>query len=500
MLLFSTVLELNSSFKRESFYELVNEWNAGNPYEENVIKDLNWDGHGKVRFGDDNLWLAAEEWQSTTAVRYEKKQDNGTYWDTDYIMNYRNMKMAVRLERSYSEDAFSSDGNFSTPRFIASLIDKGYLKADGPLPVTKTPIYINDDNIEILAAIINGEEKLRYPVVYVSKSFNNEDPIDVKMLAYNLKGIAHVLVQEDKSTSIRLKNLCDGKNEYKGMAGIYYPKEAFKNQRFKYKRENGFDPVMMKNIVREVLNYCNSRMIDPLFTWQGINNALLNDSVNLQSKERERAEQAKNILEQTCNELNGILENGNKDRDEEIRAKVDEAVNELMEAYNEDLERFRAKVKQLTEANDILNKENASLKARLDSQGHKPLINYGEEHDFYADEIKDIILSSLDESSKNVRSNTRRYDILKDIINSNDYSRITEHRASEIARLLKTYKGMNPKLKQQLEDYGFYITEGGKHYKVSYYNDTRYNQTLSKTPSDWRTGKICGRDFNQLAF
>ncbi len=55
MLLFSTVLELNSSFKRESFYELVNEWNAGNPYEENVIKDLNWDGHGKVRFGDDNL-------------------------------------------------------------------------------------------------------------------------------------------------------------------------------------------------------------------------------------------------------------------------------------------------------------------------------------------------------------------------------------------------------------------------------------------------------------
>ena len=197
----------------------------------------------------------------------------------------------------------------------------------------------------------------------------------MSLLAYNLKGIAHVVVQEDKSTSIRLKNLCDGKNEYKGMVGIYYPKEAFKNRRFKYKRDNGFDPVMMKNIVREVLNYCNSRMIDPLFTWQGINNALLNDSVNLQSKERERAEQAKNILEQTCNELNGILESGNKDRDEEIRAKVDEAVNELMEAYNEDLERFRAKVKQLTEANDILNKEIIDLYEGLSDLNNKIIKN-----------------------------------------------------------------------------------------------------------------------------
>ena len=67
-------------------------------------------------------------------------------------------------------------------------------------------------------------------------------------------------------------------------------------------------------------------------------------------------------------------------------------------------------------------------------------------------------------------------------------------------RLLKAYNGMSSKLRQDLEALGFEIKEDGKHYKVLYNGEQRYIQTMSKTPSDWRTGKISSTELSKLAF
>ena len=48
---------------------------------------------------------------------------------------------------------------------------------------------------------------------------------------------------------------------------------------------------------------------------------------------------------------------------------------------------------------------------------------------------------------------------------------------------------MSGKLRQELKDLGFEITEDGKHYKLTYYNDERYTIIFGKTPSDVRSGK-----------
>ena len=48
---------------------------------------------------------------------------------------------------------------------------------------------------------------------------------------------------------------------------------------------------------------------------------------------------------------------------------------------------------------------------------------------------------------------------------------------------------MDRPLRQGLADIGFTITEDGKHYKLTYYGDSRYWTALSKTPSDTREGK-----------
>ena len=46
-------------------------------------------------------------------------QDDGTIWDTDYVMNFNTHKLAIRLERSYHEDSLRTDAKFSAPYFIS---------------------------------------------------------------------------------------------------------------------------------------------------------------------------------------------------------------------------------------------------------------------------------------------------------------------------------------------------------------------------------------------
>ena len=59
---------------------------------------------------------------------------------------------------------------------------------------------------------------------------------------------------------------------------------------------------------------------------------------------------------------------------------------------------------------------------------------------------------------------------------------------------------MSAKTMQELKRLGFVITGDGKHYKVTYYGDGRYQLAFSKTPSDSRTGKNCAQELIKLVF
>ena len=43
----------------------------------------------------------------------------------------------------------------------------------------------------MLADIINGKSHYSLPVVYVSKTLNGQNPVDIEILAKRLKGVAH---------------------------------------------------------------------------------------------------------------------------------------------------------------------------------------------------------------------------------------------------------------------------------------------------------------------
>ena len=102
------------------------------PHPDNIISGIEWKGERNIKFEDGNLSLEIEEYRNGNiiAVRYEKKDDAGVIWNTDYVMNFTTRQMEIRLDRSYLESAVSLNSGFSTPFFISLLISGNYLEKD----------------------------------------------------------------------------------------------------------------------------------------------------------------------------------------------------------------------------------------------------------------------------------------------------------------------------------------------------------------------------------
>lgn len=486
MLLFSTMLSITDSLTKDKFIELVIKWNQGSPHVDNVISGIEWNGERNIKFEDGRLSLAIEEYRNgnTIAVRYEKKDDDGVVWDTDYVMNFTTRKMGIRLDRSYLESAVSLNSGFSTPHFISLLIAGNYLEKDNDLLISNKPYYIKDEEIGIIADIVKGK-RYRLPIVYVSKTYYDEFPLDVNWLASRLKGVAHVLVQQSNCSNLRLRELCDSKNEYYGAIGIYYPMQTESHKRFLYRSYPGSEKHYLDRVVNTVISFGNSKMVDSLYTWQGVNHALLRDRLESQKEERAAAENARR---EALYEVFALKEQQESVKSEAIE-KAKEEANAILDGFDEDIRKLQEQIDELTHTNEKMQYENQGLKAKIDSIQEQPLLYMGTENEFYPGEIKDLILSTLNDQLPNIEAKTRRYDVVQDIIQANDYQCISKKRADEAKRLLNNYSGMTPKIRRGLENIGFEVTHEGDHYKAVYYSDDRYIVVLGATPSDNRAGK-----------
>lgn len=74
--------------------------------------------------------------------------------------------------------------------------------------------------------------------------------------------------------------------------------------------------------------------------------------------------------------------------------------------------------------------------------------------------------------------------MIRDIIRNNDYQKRSATKTDKLKRILKNYDWMSAKTRSALKALRFETTEDGKHYKISYYGDGRYQTPYSKTPSD----------------
>lgn len=464
MILFSTILKINDSLTKDAFVQLVLEWNKTSKYKENCVPDVNWNGEYNKKFGNDKLSLefAYYSEKQIMAVRHEKITDDAVVWDTDYVVNFEEKYIAIRLERTYREDALVMNGKFSTPHFITLLIEGGYLAEDYNLPVLRTPTVITDEYLAIVSDVVEHKTEYQLPVIYVSKTLDGQEVLDTKWMASRLKGAAHVLVEKDKESCLECTKICNETKEDFGAVRIYYPSESMTRKRFLYRSANGDSKARLEKVIKNIIQYWNSQRIDILYTWQGVNNAILNSSLNQQITKYKEAESA--------------------------RQNAEKEIDQVYEAFDEDLKKMQQKMEELTKANEALMLENSVLRAKLNVTESMPIVYQGDEEDFYPDEIKDMILGALDEALTNTEAATRRADILEDILENNLYQHLSEKRKQIVKAMFKGYKNLSSAMKQELLELGMTISDDGKHYKLTYKDDPRYMVTIGKTPSDNRAG------------
>lgn len=465
MLQFTTTLFLKDSFTKKDFLELVIEWNQGSIHPENIIPNLEWNGEYNVHFGSNDLWLESVEYENgnIVAVRYEKTDKNGIVWDSDYIVDFNMHKMVIRLDKSYSENADLVNPGFSTPHFITLMIEKGYLADDGNLPVNRTPIGIDCPSAAFLHRILTGQRQYRLPIIYVSKCDSGSYPVNLSWLSSRLKGAAHVMAQKNVADSKAITWRCGGCNPQNGeIAILYYSGNELKKQFFNYS-ENMDKQQLLDGIVSATLELLLLRKTKILDTWQGVNNAVLSERLERQRLERNEAE--------------------------ESYKKNEDEIYLLCESYEEDIENLKKHNEELLNKIGALENENAGLRFKQQSYGNNPIIYAGNEKEYFPDEIRMLVLASLKDAAENMKEESRRRHIILDILQNNKYNPILEERHQKIKNLLKGYTTMSGAMKQELIDMGFDISDDGKHYKLTYFGDNRYMSVLSKTASDFRSGK-----------
>lgn len=464
MLLFSTILNLSDKINKDAFINIVLKWNQSAKYKENIVQGVSWNGEKNIKFGTDKLSIEIIDYpeKDILAVRHEKITSGEVVWDTDFVVNFAERKISIRLDRTFSEDALEMNAAFSTPHFISLLIEHGYLQDDQDLPVLRDPIVITDCNLETVQQVVRNKEYYELPVVYVAKDFANKDPLSISWLASRLKGAAHVLVEESKEACKKCTEICGETAEEYGAVRIYYPSLGVNRKRFLFRSSTGNMDVRLEKVIRHVIQYWNSQRMDILYTWQGVNSSVLSDNLQNQIQRLAEAESAKQSAE--------------------------EEINLVYEEFDEDIKSLQKKVEELSKANEALQMENFGLRAKMNASDAMPIIYQGDEEDFYPEEVKDMVLGVLAEALNNTEKGTRLYDVLEDILENNPYQHLSDERKQRVKNLFKGYKTLTGAMKQELISLGFEISDDGRHYKITYQGDPRYMVTIGKTPSDNRAG------------
>lgn len=287
-------------------------------------------------------------------------------------MNFNTHIFSIKLDREATVDTIGFVPKFKLPVIVNMLLDKDYVGTDGDMQISAQPISITKENYKTIENIICRNVIYSMPVIYVTKSWGRY-PFKVKELSYRLRGVAHVLIEEDADVSKILRETCCGKNSHHGSVGIYYPSSSASHKIISTGKYEGREEILIDRIVAIVCRYVNQQARDRMMTWEGVQNELL------------------------------------KLRYASATEKKAQAENEVFEVYDNFAEELEEKEHTIEELNNrimALQAENQGLRGKYERVTEVPLLYYGIEDELYEGEIKDQILEILDNQLNHVKKKT----------------------------------------------------------------------------------------------
>lgn len=348
------------------------------------------------------------------------------------------------------------------PIIVRQLLETIGGELDGGLRVSQYAHQLKQDQIYLAANLISGKASCHLPVVYISCGFDDEYIVDTNSLAWDLSGMAHVLVEPNRVFSRRLQLEVDSENVYGGTIGIYWPngggrRSFFLGREFEDARE------IKRAIVEEIRTALMNRRPLIRCTWSAVQEASSRNAYSL------------------------LKETGSKE------------IEKYVEVFDAELS---AKNEQIMDAE----KEISRLKGEIrnyelqSSIGKDVFLRTGFEQNFYSGELVQIVIDAIREAAERVPADSRRRHVLKAITEANSIAESMRARRDTIKALLRGYTSMDNKTKKGLEKLGFSIEEDGKHYKLVFQDDDRYTYALPKSGSDRRGGLNAATDISRLIF
>ncbi len=467
MVIFAAILRVKKEMTREKFLGLTDAWSR--KYHGVSLSSAlqTFSDAEETRHWEKGCRLFLEDApkEKITAVRLEQKGANSRQYRWEYVLDLLAYQLAVRLEADWAAGDMGWQQKLyrSTPGFLRLLINSGCLELDHGLPVSMQPIAADQENLRMLCRLLNPADAggCALPLVYVPPAVFGGSLLPAQRLAYRLKGAAHVIVPKTGQIHKMLRK--SGAISGSSLAISIVFQKAGRKERVSVHIGPGRKKKGMEAIVNHILADAGQndiRNMDVRYTYQAVQNMALRERIE---EERERLE----------------------------KAAIDKVMGEadlIISSYEEDINRLKEDLYEKNLAVQGLETENERLRKNLGS-GSIPLLYFGREREFYVGEIGDLVLSVLEDSLQKIPDKTRKKDVISDILAANQYQHISKSRTEQIKHMMKTYDGMNGKLRGSLEELGFMVEESKKHCKITYFGDHRYFTVLGSTPSDVRSGK-----------
>ncbi len=288
------------------------------------------------------------------------------------------------------------------------------------------------------------------PVIYISVSDDNKPYINPENVAHHLAGMAHVIVEPDRAFSYKIMELTSRQNVYLGAVGIYWPYGMGNTRLFPYGKYQAPSD-LEKDITRIVKEALLSQQLVREATWSYLKDLHFKTKIKL-------------LRDKGSTELNEYMFTF----DGELEAK-----NEQIHFLGLEINRLRTHI-------NALNKE---------VQTESSILTPGEEEELYPNEYNDLLITILHSELQNAEEGSRKALLLNSLINANKISGYKNRIIDGLKEVFDNFSKLSPRDKQVLQDIGFTISEEGKHHKLIFKNDKRYQFTVAKTASDYKAGK-----------
>ena len=421
--------------------------------------EVEFNGYSVYRAGEKELTIVEYKETNTIAALHRDRDLYGTEFLLSVVFKPDNHELFIRMTNSKSTEDGKFVSKFRKPDIIDELVYFGILEMDYDIKMLyNKPHYVKEGCTSEFLSILNRSAKFTLPVIYVALGPCNCYALNPEELAEKYSGMAHVFVQDDKECFSELIGGTKGYVPKNGEVAIYYPSVNLKEAHFEF---NKYDEESMKRAIsKAICFFYHHQNFGPNTTFEDIaSTAVSIRNSNLKKENMEVYEENKRVVKENREIINTF------DYD--------------LKKSDEEMEKIRKRMKELEVENEI-------LKRRIKSIDSVPLLYYGEEKELYAGEIKELLIDIL--SNVTLNEGSRRKDIISDLLKANVIKPTIKDRHNKLKAAFNDYRDLNTDLRTELEELGFEISSEGKHHKLTYYGDSRYQTTLAKTSSDYRSG------------